>query len=327
MAILTVVLGYIVNGTLRTPDTRFNASAVATPLLNILKPVPSVVNRSLSTPFLSISSSSSALSLSSFKDIQVAIANPNVTPATADTTTVASSYAAQSTASTSSSMSTVPANGVDGPAECQCGCGLITWPAKTETTDLVLRPTASALSILPHTVNSVSVIPSHTPVVIGKGKGKAADQDSSLYALSTRMATSLSEYFGFSPVMRAAVTDIQDLISAVDQLAHAITRHTSLTWTQSKDAVSVLCVSLKARNERAKVRARQIREAGGAWISTLRQHVRERAEVARENARSLKRRMSDSDIRTSFRARRTERHRLRHLRRLERQERKRAVTL
>lgn len=320
MTILSMVLAYIVNGTMSAPETRrFSTSAVTNPLLNLLRPDPTVINRSLSTPILAITSSGSALSLSSLKDFEMAIFKPS--SSSADVVVESTSQDAQPTASTSSPPSVTTTSVIDGPAECECGCGLVTWPAKTETTELILRPSSSGLSILTNTVNSISVVPSHTPVIgKGKGKGKVIDQDNSLYALSTRMANTLSEYFGFSPLAQAVTTDIQELIAAVDQLAHAISRHAAFVLEQSKTAVSVIAVELKQRNQRAKERARQIRETGEMWISVLREHLKARSQAAKENAHRFKHRMSDG--RRSRAARRAERRRLRELGRAERLERR-----
>lgn len=313
MAILSIVLGYIINGVADTPDTRsFVSSAVTTPLMNLLRPMPMAANKSISTSLLSIASSGSAVSLSSLKDFQIAVFNPSVV--STDAITSSNAKDTQPTASASTPVAATIPTIEHGPAECDCGCGLLTWPARTETTDLMLRPTASSLSVLTKPVNSVSVIPSHTPIV-GKGKGKASDLDNSLYALSTRMATSLSEYFGFSPMVQAVMTDIQELIVALDQLAHTITRQTAAVWEQSKGVLSVTRNELKHRNDRAKTRAQQIRKAGGMWISSLKDQFKGRAETAQENARALRRRIS---------ARRAELRRLRQAKKLERRERRAA---
>ena len=316
MTILSIVLAYIVNGSMSAPDARrFTTSAVTSPLLNLLRPDSTVINRSLSTPFLAITSSGSAVSLSSLKDFGVAVFKPS--SVSSDITTGSSSQNAQSTASSSSSTApAVTATTVDGPAECECGCGLVTWPAKTDTTELMLRPTGSGLSVLTNAINSISVVPSHTPV--GKGKGKAVDPDNSLYALSTRMANSLSEYLGFSPIAQAIATDIQELIAAVDQLAQAISRNAAMALDQSMTAVAVLRVELKQRNERAKERARQIREAGEVWYSTLKEHFKTRSQAAKENAHRIKHHVGDH--RKSRATRKAERRRVRQVKRMERLE-------
>ena len=311
MAILSIVLGYIVNGIADTPDTRrLVASAVTTPLMNLLRPMPTVANKSLSTPLLSVPSSGSALALSSLKDFQVAVFNPSVVPA-ANAMTSSGAHDAQPTASTSTAVVAAASHLVDGPGECECGCGLLTWPARTETTDLMLRPTASSLSVLTNSINSVSIIPSHTPVVVvGKGKGKASPlppkPDNTLYALSTRMATSLSEYLGFSPMLHAFVTDTRELVAALDALADAISRQTAGAWGQSKSALALVRDEWRSRHDRAKTRAREIRQAGGVWVWMIKDQFRCRAETARENARALRRHIN---------TRRAERRRLRQVKR------------
>ncbi|GJE88748.1 hypothetical protein PsYK624_048310 [Phanerochaete sordida] len=318
MTILSMVLAYIVNGTMSAPDARrFSTSAVTSPLLNLLRPDSTTINKSLSTPILAITSSTSAISLSSLKDFEMAIFKPS--SSSPDVVVESTSQAVQPTAS-SSSAATVPApTVVDGPAECECGCGLVTWPAKTETTELIIRPTGSGLSILTNTISSVSVIPSHIPMS-GKGKGKAVPEDHTLYAVSTRMANALSEYFGFSPLAQAIATDVQELIVAVDQLAQAISRSAALALEQSRAAVAVLAGELRQRNERAKERAREIRGVGEAWVANMKEHLRARAQTARENAQRIKHRMSDG--RKARSTRRAERRRLRQVMRAEKLERR-----
>lgn len=321
MTILSMVLAYIVNGTMSTPDARrFATSAVANPLLSLLRPDPTVINKSLPSPILAITSSGSALSLSSMKDFEMAVFKPSSN--SLDVVAEPTPSDSQPTASTSTASVapvTTPSV-VDGPAECECGCGLVTWPAKTQATELMLRPTGSGLSVLTNTVNSISVVPSHVPMPKGKGKGKVISQDNSLYALSTRMANTLTEYFGSSPLAQAVATDVHELLAAVDELAQALSRTAALALAHSRSALAIVAGELQQRNRRAQERARQIRAAGEGWVAGLKEHLRARSHAARENAQRLKHRLGDT--RRARAARRAERRSARQLRRAERLERR-----
>jgi hypothetical protein len=311
MAILSIVIGYIVNGSMQS-SSGFHTCAITSPLMSFLRPVPTAMNKTTSTSLIALTSSDASVSLSPSKDFDVVVFSPSVV--TADLITPASAHAAKPTASTSSVA--VAPSAVTGPAECDCGCGLLTWPARTDSTDLMLRPTTSALSVLTNTVNSISVFPSHTPST-GKAKGKAPDHDTSLYSLSTRMASSLSEYFGFSPIVQAVAADIDELLRAVDQLAAAITRHTAVAWGQSQKALASLRSELEYRNERARARARELREVGQHWVSSLKDHIKARTKMARENARSVKRRVEDPALRLARKAERQQRKQRRQFEKLQ----------
>lgn len=138
------------------------------------------------------------------------------------------------------------------------------------------------------TITSVSVI-SPPPQFHGdkKGKGKAKADDSSLYSLSLRLSTALSEYLEFTPLGKTTQQDIQEILDAVDQLSSAITRQTSTLWEHSKGAVSTMHAKLEKRNERAKKRAKQIRHASECWIRGMTETIKTRAEVAKVNAKAI----------------------------------------
>ena len=111
----------------------------------------------------------------------------------------------------------------------------------------------------------------------------------------------------------AVVTDLRELIVALDHLADTITRQTDIAWEQTRSVVMVVGTELKQRNERAKARAQQLREAGGVWLVSLKDQFMDRAAVAKENARSLRRHV---------RARRLEKRRQRQAAKQERLQRK-----
>lgn len=269
-------------------------STIANPLWGLLRPTPAVANKSLPTSAMSlVGASNVSVSTTSVKHLDMAVFS------SAPLATGSASLTEQPIPS-SSSQSTVAKHHApsQAPHECECGCGLLTWPGKTETTDVILRPTSSALTAKMDTVTSISLIPSHVHSRShseqhqgkGKGKGKAtpSDLEPSLYALSTRIVTSLTEYFNFTPLGKMVQQDMQEILDALDQLVAVITRQSATLWEQSKDTVSTLQEGFGRRNERARRKARQMRAVGERWISSVKESIKSHTELAKVNAKALK---------------------------------------
>lgn len=294
MAVLSIVLGCIVHGSTSVQgayevyDMGRTVDALSKPWFGVVHPATVSTNKSSPTSLLAITSPGSALSASSLKDLAVALFNP------ATVTTATTSSASQSVASSSS----IPVSS-QAPSECDCGCGLLTWPGKT---DVMVRPTASssALTTVGNTPKSISVVsPQSYPVNTGKGKGKASMIDTSLYALSTRIVTSLSEYLDFNTATKVAKVvnqDMQDLMDAIDQLMQAIARQTTMIWKQSKGTMSLLQDELRGRNAHAKERARQVREYGMQWLTSVSERIKVRAEAANRNAKAIREKLGKSEM-------------------------------
>ncbi|KAI0690001.1 hypothetical protein BC835DRAFT_1529011 [Cytidiella melzeri] len=280
-AILSIVLGYIVHGSFNAPviDAMTNRT-LATPLTGLLRPSLAIANKSQSTALTSVGVSSFALSSPSSKNSAIPVHN----------STPASSISATSTAqpASSSSSASTPRATASAPEECGCGCGLLTWAGKTETTDIMLRPTSSGLTKQVDTITSISVLsppPPHQHK--SKGKERASSIDTSFHALSTRIATSLSESLAYAPLGKAVQHDLQEILDAIDQLSSAISRQTSVLWEQSKGAVSTIQEKFEKRNERAKHRAKQIREVGERWISSVKETIKTHTDLAKVNAKAI----------------------------------------
>lgn len=280
-AILSIVLGYLVNGSLPVPGLRR-----ASPTIDIVaRPAPSpIINASVPAP--ATSPSSTALIPSSLKDFALAAISPY---AIASTSSVAVKAIPSPTASPLEDPEPSRA-----PSECACGCGMITWPEKFKpTTDLVLRPTPPSPSLVNpgyHKGDPLTVV---APVLTGKGKGKErAVEDESLYALSTRIAGALSEYFDLNTMFtQTQYNDVQEILDALDELARAIGRQTETVWEQSKTTVEVVRENIRARHERARARAKELREVGGRLFSSVSEQLRGRISMAKENARMIRERV------------------------------------
>ncbi|PIL35563.1 hypothetical protein GSI_02291 [Ganoderma sinense ZZ0214-1] len=273
-AILSIVLGYLVNGSLPLPGLRRASATVGM----VARPAPTpVANASLPTP--AASPSNVGLIASSLKEFALAAVSPY---AVASTSSVATKPFSSTTVSHNKD-----AGHTGAPSECACGCGLITWPEKP-TTDLVLRPTppTPALSNQASSKGPALAIVAPPPTS-GKGKGKArATDDASLYALSTRLAGALSEYFDLdvSTVLAQKRSDAQELLDALDELGRAIHEQTDGVWEQVEAARE----GLLARHERAKSRAKELRAVGERLLESVSAQVRGRVSMAKENARMLR---------------------------------------
>ncbi|KAI0331898.1 hypothetical protein GY45DRAFT_1275211 [Cubamyces sp. BRFM 1775] len=283
-AILSIVLGYLINGSLPSTATTRRATPTIEYVPRSLSPTPEV-NMSASLP--GPTSSSMALVSSSLKDFALAVLSPY--PVASTSSSVATKAVPSPTASAVSDP--VPDEGA--PSECECGCGLITWPGKIKpATDVALRPTPPVPSLSGQAFHKggISFVP---PMTTSKGKGKArATDDSSLYALSNRIAGALTEYLDTCMMYYGPTRDdVEEIVEALEELGVAIGRQTESVLEQSKSMVGVVRQNIKARHERARSRAKEIRAAGERWLSSVSEvgaKVRERVSLAKENARALR---------------------------------------
>lgn len=273
LAILSVVLGYAIQGSFNPPAT----PTVPTPEPQQTTPTfafPSVaVSINHSTPS-SVNPTTSGRS--SLKDFALA-----VLPAPLVASTSASPPSAMPSTHRADSVATV-----DAPSECGCGCGLITWPGKSDkgTTDLVLRATSSASSIHDAGKSGLALLPS--PQYTGKGKAVARGNNAA-YALGSWIGGGvLAELLGIG--YSTVAHDVQEIMDALDELARVIARQTALVWAQSAGAVNGLKARLQARHERARTRALELRQMGGKLFESVQERVRARVGRARENARAAK---------------------------------------
>ncbi|KAH9903041.1 hypothetical protein C8Q73DRAFT_721421 [Cubamyces lactineus] len=311
-AILSIVLGYLINGSLPSAATTRRATPTVEYVPRSLSPTPEV-NMSASLP--GPTSSSMALVSSSLKDFALAVLSPYPVASTS------SSVATKAVPSPTASAASDPAPEEGAPSECECGCGLITWPGKIKpATDVALRPTHPVPSLSGQAFHKggMSIVP---PVTTGKGKGKArATDDGSLYALSNRIAGALTEYLDTCMTFYGPTRDdVEEIVEALEELGAAIGRQTESAFEQTKSMVGVVRQNIKARHERARSRAKEIRAAGERWFSSVSEvgaKVRERVSLAKENARALR------ETVVSKHARREEARRVRQERRDVRRERR-----
>lgn len=329
LAILSIVIGYIVKGTVSSGPLPMRSWGLA-------RPQTASTNRSIASP---VATSMSALlpttiivppSSHSVDDTIEVPTKSTITPTDATRTTVRSTPSA----STSAIPLDVPATD-NVVTECSCGCGMVKFPGQT-LSDLVIRPVASVSVFSADPVKS-KVLPSSTPSVVrgssSKGKGKATSfdiTDASLYALSTRIAGSISEYFelDFKSAFGASQRDMQEVLDALQVLYDAIARQTAVALEQSFSSLKTwkeqVQEEMKYRHERAKVRAQELKEMGQQYFSSVREHIKARTVLAKEHAKVIKESLKSAE-RMEWKLKRFESRRLRRLRRWERRHFKRAL--
>lgn len=302
LAILSIVLGYAIHGTFKaTPQSHMQVlDENATRTVDILTPVELGLEKHRGSSLITTSAAVVAISTSSSKPADVAVFSPS--------TVVASTSSLVIPPPPTASGSSLGTDATDlasaAPAECDCGCGMVTWPGKTHSTDLVLRPSTPAPALITdaHSSGVLGFIGSSRGNVKGKGKATSAstEQDTSLYALSTRIAGSISEYFDFSTLTKMAGQDVrkdmQELLDALDHLAEAISRQTATLWEQSIGTVSTLREEITTHNTRAREKAKQLKKMGERFLGSVGETFRARSGLAKERAHALRNRLTNSDL-------------------------------
>ncbi|KAL4252322.1 hypothetical protein ABKN59_002559 [Abortiporus biennis] len=279
LAFLSLVLGSAVLGSMGP------SHSVQSPGVPVIPVRPSTLSFNKSGMGLGVTLASvpftNAVASSCSKAFDIAIFNPPAAGAGPS-----SSYPIVATSASSSD--TMATKGPNPPSECSCGCGLVTVSGKSQ--DVLVRPVpiTSALSAFPRVESSLSLI-APTPLTSAKGKGKAIS-DVSFYSISTRLAGTIVDYFDLSKV--AVKLEVQELIDALDQLAFAIGRQMAIVKDQYRTALSVVKQEFIDRNTRARKNAKRIREMGERFIFTVGEKLREKTEVAKENARSARERIA-----------------------------------
>ncbi|CAL1716716.1 unnamed protein product [Somion occarium] len=279
LAMISLVLGYVVHHSFQQPSY--------TPAVHIsgkngsgtpgsLPSPPSAMNQSRITVI--VTPSIPAIAISSQSKLEVAVFNP---PSTVASTSSATHSTVTSATSDHTQVSSIA------PTECNCGCGMVSWPGKMPSTDLM-----GVFGFVNNCIRGT------------KGKGKATtiqfgQEDKSLYALSTRIAGSISEYFGhydFHPVTKAVRKDVQELLDALDHLADVISRQTSVLWEQSRGTIALLRDEFQYRNGHAKERSKQLKEMGERLLCTVGETIKTRSDIAKERALAIRDRWARTEL-------------------------------
>jgi len=137
---------------------------------------------------------------------------------------------------------------------------------------------SKALAVFQQAVEQVTPKPTEASTLTTKPKGET------MYSLSTRLASSLSEMFNVKVLAGILRADMKELLDALDELFQALS-------AQAASAVRMtegLRGQLRRRNQHAQEKARAIREKGERVVTSLGERARNHVEQARSRARALK---------------------------------------
>ncbi|KAG7089556.1 hypothetical protein E1B28_011228 [Marasmius oreades] len=187
-----------------------------------------------------------------------------------------------------------------------------TTPESSTQTSVITR--TNAVSIIPSSLKALSEkaksskdlilrsAPTTTEVVspreapVASTSGAHSEQETS--AISVRLVGSLSEIVEVT--VRALIEvihhDLNDLIMAIDELRAAIHRQTRMVVEQSKSTVTMVREQFQYRNDRAKGKARELREKGVRFMSYAGDAFVGRTRIAQKRAQSLKDGVASSHI-------------------------------
>ncbi|KAJ6494806.1 hypothetical protein C8R47DRAFT_1117296 [Mycena vitilis] len=283
VALLSLIVGFTVNTVFRLPSMA--------PPPTVAPVVPAHTTPSTLWNMFGTTSNSSVAPLatdsptgnmaimpSTLKDFALAVFNP---AATTTFLQVGSTSAAPSTPSGACR------SGSTGSPVAECK--LMTGPEKAKSTkDVILRP-STALSNSPS-----SKAPVHTPSVggnMGKVSALPIDKSAPVTSLSLKLVDSLSEVVDSTMKALEEVVgrDFKELMGALDDLMRAIGRQAAMIATDSKSRAQILRERLQYRNERAKGKARELKEMGEQFVSRAGERLKARAEIAKTRAHSLRR--------------------------------------
>lgn len=263
MAILSIVLGYIVSGCspLPVPATTFTEKP------DLTSAVGPVVNFSEHSTTPLVTPISSAISITSLRDISVAIIS-----------TPPSSLSATPTSRRSSLVGAEEHNDklINIAVASESRSLVVAQQSPSSLSEIPIR--SKALAVFQQAVEQATPKPTDTSTLITKPKGET------MYSLSTRLASSLSEMFNVKVLAGILRADMKELLDALDELLRAL-------GTQAASAVRItegLRDKLRRRNQHAQQKAHAIREKGERVVSALGERARSHVAQARSRARALK---------------------------------------
>ncbi|KAJ6505982.1 hypothetical protein DFH09DRAFT_285674 [Mycena vulgaris] len=176
-------------------------------------------------------------------------------------------------------------------------CKPMTWSERAKSTkDVIIRP-PTALS----NPQMVKAPPTHTPSVgesVGKVTALPVDESAQVTSLSLKFVDSLSEVadIAMKALEEVVARDFKELMSALDDLMRAVGRQTSMIVADSKNRAQILRERLQYRNERAKGKARELKQRGEHIVSLASERLKARAEIAKRRAHSLKKSLMSTSV-------------------------------
>jgi hypothetical protein len=267
VAILSIVLGYVVSRCMPLPVTpatlvkKDDSTVSMKPAINLSEHVAT----SFVTPM------SSAVSLSSVKEISISIAGPPP-----------------------SSLSTIPTNRrgskvesgkldvrKDRPIDVAVASGskslIISQQPPPSVSEVSIR--SKALAVFQHAMEQTSLRPIKPASSIS-----TQSRTEAMYSLSTRLTSSLAEIFNVKALAGVLRADMKELLDALDELLQVLGAQVA----SAVHATEGLRDQLRRRNQHAQRKARMLREKGERMVSSLGKRARGHVARARSQARAMK---------------------------------------
>lgn len=137
---------------------------------------------------------------------------------------------------------------------------------------------SKALAVFQQVVEHATPKPTEASTLTTKPRGET------MYSLSTRLTSSLSELFNVKVLAGILRADMKELLDALDELLRALSAQaaSALQFTEG------LRDRLRRRNQHAQQKARTIREKGKRVVSSFGERARSHVAQARSRARELK---------------------------------------
>ncbi|KAI0049748.1 hypothetical protein FA95DRAFT_1556437 [Auriscalpium vulgare] len=269
LAILSLVIGYIVSRTFPT--------AVPTPShgVHVLQEPYQLANNSAP------SISSTSLSLSSANEVSVAV----IVQTPSSLSTIASKphllLGRTPVARPVVKGSQTPAQEPHKKAEAGEPRSLMAIGQFPTSLSLAARSKALAL-LRQSTVDTTSITTTSVP-----------EASKSIYSLSTRLASSLSEMFNVKVLAGALHADMKELLEALDELVRVLGVQASNALSLTKAGSENLREQLRRRHRQAQDRARTIRARGEKALTTLGKQAQASVDQARSRARAARKALTE----------------------------------
>lgn len=290
VALLSLIMGFAVNTAFRSPPLVPAATIVA--LTPPAQTTPSTFwgmfattpNSSVAPLSTASSAGNMAIMPSTLKDFALAVFNPATTTPSVQVASI----------SVAPSPSGACGSGTTGSPVGECK--LMTWSEKTKSTkDIIVRP-PTALS----NPQLAKAPPTHTPSVGGTVVKVSAlpVEESAVTSLSLKFTDSLSEIaeMTMKALEEVVAREFRELKNALDALMRAIGRQTTMLVEESKSRAQILRERLQYRNERAKGKARELKQMGEQFVSVAGERLKARAEIAKTRAHSLKKSLMSTSM-------------------------------
>ncbi|KAM6504509.1 hypothetical protein JOM56_001452 [Amanita muscaria] len=290
-ALVSIVMSFAINTIFRPPEpTPVFRTQVASPTWGT---TTTQLNSSTAVQATPISQQGTALIASSLKDFALSIINPHST--------------ALSVTSQSSLLMSV-SQPLTSKAKTRKEAQPPVYTAKiSPSTDIILRPVPTPPSVF----TKSTVAPSMT-----NKEDRMAPSGS---AVSIRLIDSVPEVFETTvkAALGAVHSDLKELVDAMDDLMRAIQDQTKKAMTKSADTAHSIQDHVNYRNERARGKAREIRDKsekliqsageqlmettwsmktrGEQFVTLAQEHIKDRTSVAKEKAHGFREKIVKSD--------------------------------